>query len=289
MDPGTGLTLLGSAIGGAKVVEKLLGPTADYVGVGLRNWAEKRVHNTSRIFEKAAAKLGDKMEDPGAVPPRVLKEILDEGSYCDDELTAEYFGGVLASSRTGIDRDDRAASYLKLTSELSAYQIRFHYTAYSSWRRLFAGTGLRPTFSEDLGKMWLFLPQSFLVPAMEFAPSEPAGDILMHCTSGLSRLGLLREGHWGNPAHINPLNKKRGWCEVSEWGMCVQPTQFGIDYWLWAVGLGTVNRSSFLDSDLVLPKLPAISIPTSALKLAIEKKPALPAHEPDGDITVILE
>jgi len=271
MDPGTGLTLLGSAIGGAKVIEKLLGPTADYVGVGLLNWAEKRVHNTSRIFEKAASKLGDKMEDPGAVPPRVLKEILDEGSYCDDELTAEYFGGVLASSRTGVDRDDRAASYLKLTSELSAYQIRFHYAVYTSWRMLFAGTDLRPTFGEDLDKMWLFLPESFLTPAMEFVPGEPAGDILMHCTSGLNRLGLLSESHWGNPEHVNPLNKKRGWCEVSEWGMCVQPTQFGIDYWLWAVGLGTVNRTSFLDGDLVLPKLPDIIIPTSAVKLAIEK------------------
>ena len=31
MDPGTGLTILGSAIGGAKLVEKLLGPTADYI------------------------------------------------------------------------------------------------------------------------------------------------------------------------------------------------------------------------------------------------------------------
>ena len=118
MDPATGLTILGSAVGGAKLVEKLLGPTADYVGTGLKNWAEKRVTNASRIFEKAAEKLGSRIDEPGAVPPRVLKEILDEGLYCDDELTAEYFGGVLASSRSSISRDDRAASYLKLTSSL---------------------------------------------------------------------------------------------------------------------------------------------------------------------------
>lgn len=267
MDPGTGLTVLGSAIGGAKVVEKLLGPTADYVGIGLRDWAEKRVQNAGRIFEKATEKLGAKIDEPGAVPPRVLKEILNEGSYCDDELTAEYFGGVLASSRSGIDRDDRAASYLKLTSELSAYQVRFHYVTYTTLRMLFSGSGLRPTFGDDLEKMWLFLPQSFLLPAMDFTRGEPAGDILMHCTSGLSRHDLLNEAHWGNPEHVNSLNKQRKWCDVSEWGMCVRPTQFGIDYWLWAVGLGSINRSRFLDTDIVLPMLPDISVPTNAVKL----------------------
>jgi len=267
MDPGTGLTILGSAVGGAKLVEKLLGPTAEYVGIGLRNWAEKRVMNAGRIFEKAAEKLGDRIDEPGSVPPRVLKEILDEGSYCDDELTAEYFGGVLASSRGGTSRDDRAASYLKLTSELSAYQIRFHYVAYMTWRALFLDSGLRPTFSEDLNKMWLFLPSSFLNIAMDFTSSEPSGDILMHCTSGLKRLDLVDQTHWGNPELVNPLNKQRGWCEVSEWGMCVGPTQFGIDYWLWAVGLGTTSRTRFLDGILKLPKLPDIIVPSGSIKL----------------------
>lgn len=32
IDPGTGLTILGSTIGRAKVVEKILGPTSEYIG-----------------------------------------------------------------------------------------------------------------------------------------------------------------------------------------------------------------------------------------------------------------
>src|SRR5712691_9549047 len=127
MDPGTGLAILGSAAGGAKVVEKILGPTAEYLGAGLKNWTEHRIQNVARIFRKAAGKLGSDNDSPGAVPPRVLKEVLDEGSYSDDELTAEYFGGILASGRSPSGRDDRAASYGRLTSELSTYQIRFHY------------------------------------------------------------------------------------------------------------------------------------------------------------------
>ena len=70
MDPASGLAIVGSAIGGAKVVEKLLGPTAEYGGVGLKNWTERRVHNVSRIFEFAAKALGDRIDSPGAVHPR---------------------------------------------------------------------------------------------------------------------------------------------------------------------------------------------------------------------------
>lgn len=268
MDPGTGLTVLGSAIGGAKLVEKLLGPTADYVGVGLRNWAEKRVTNVGRIFEKAADKLGGKIDDPGSVPPKVLKEVLDEGSYCDDELTAEYFGGVLASSRSGVTRDDRAASYLKVISELSSYQIRFHFIAYALWRQLFVGSGLRPTFAEDLQKMWLFIPYSTLGQAMAFEEQESDDDILMHCTSGLARHDLVEQAHWGSKDHMCKLNKARNWPEVSESGIAIAPTQYGIDLWLWAIGLGQVSRSLFLAPEVALPKLPDLTLPVNIVKLS---------------------
>ncbi|HEX3249643.1 MAG TPA: hypothetical protein VHS05_09455 [Pyrinomonadaceae bacterium] len=244
-----------------------MGPTADYVGIGLQNWAEKRVKNASRIFEKAAQKLGPKIDEPGAVPPRILKDVLQEGSYCDDELTAEYFGGVLASSRSEVPRDDRAATYLKLTSELSTYQIRFHYICYATWRKMFTGSGLRPTFGVDLDKMWIFLPASFLLRAMEFTNAEPAPDILIHCMSGLERHETLRFSHWGSVEHVNPLNAARGWCEVNEYGLCVAPTQFGIDYWLWAIGVGQTSITKFLQDDLTLPRLPEIELSDGPIKL----------------------
>lgn len=107
MEPGTGLAILGSALGGAKLVEKLLGPTAEYIGSGIQSWTEHRVKNVSDIFRNAQEKLGDRIDQPGAIPPRVLKEVLNEGSFCCDPLTAEYFRGVLASSRSPVSRDDR--------------------------------------------------------------------------------------------------------------------------------------------------------------------------------------
>jgi hypothetical protein len=121
MDTATGLTILGGAVGSAKIVEKLLGPTADYIGLGVKTWTEKRVENVGRIFRIAAEKLGSSIEEKGGIPPKVLKGILEEGSFCDDELSANYLGGVLASSRSSAPRDDRGATYIALIGRLSTW------------------------------------------------------------------------------------------------------------------------------------------------------------------------
>lgn len=43
IDPGTGLTILGTAVDGAKVVEKILDPTAEYVGQQLKDRTGKNL------------------------------------------------------------------------------------------------------------------------------------------------------------------------------------------------------------------------------------------------------
>ena len=59
MDENSGLAILGTAIGSAKLIEKVLGPTAEYPGTGLRDFAQHRFDNVKRIFQKANAFLGD--------------------------------------------------------------------------------------------------------------------------------------------------------------------------------------------------------------------------------------
>jgi len=80
-------------------IQKLLGPTADYLGEGLKDFTQKRVEAIGQIFRKAEQRLGQQLESSGEVPPKVLKSILDEGSYCNNPLAIEYFGGILATSR----------------------------------------------------------------------------------------------------------------------------------------------------------------------------------------------
>ena len=42
IDHGTGLTILGGAVGSAKVLEKILGPTSEYLGGQLKEWTLKK-------------------------------------------------------------------------------------------------------------------------------------------------------------------------------------------------------------------------------------------------------
>ena len=214
-------------------LEKLLGPTAAYLGNGLRDLAQKRIENVGRIFKNAQDKLGSKVDQPGEVPPRVLKAVLDEGSFCDDALTAEYFGGVLASSRTEHGRDDRGARVAKILDALSTYQIRTHYLVYSTVKKLFAAAGLSMNM-EDRSKMQIYMPASDYFNAMEFSASEAAQfeQITTHVFFGLHADDLI-EGTWqmGNAESIKKLFPK-----AEQDGIICQPSAIGTELFLWAFG-----------------------------------------------------
>ena len=122
---------------GADLARRVLGPTASYLGDEAKTWAKARVTNIRNIFESAVKKLRADGRAEGSVPPRILKSIIDDGSFCDDAIITEYFGGVLASSKSGISRDDRGVTYLSLISRLSSYQVRAHYIIYQILKNLF--------------------------------------------------------------------------------------------------------------------------------------------------------
>src|SRR5688500_3074157 len=111
MDPTHVAVAVSAYLGLKDLVPKILGPTADYLGGELRTYTEKGASNLRRIVTNAGEKLGDELNKPGQVSPKVLKNVLEEGYFSEDELAAEYFGGVLASSRTTNSRDDRGATF----------------------------------------------------------------------------------------------------------------------------------------------------------------------------------
>jgi hypothetical protein len=72
-----------------------------------------------------------KLDQSGQVNPRVLKNVLDEGRFVEDAVATEYFGGLLASSRTEDGKDDSALPMVTLLRSMSADQIRLHYVIYT--------------------------------------------------------------------------------------------------------------------------------------------------------------
>src|SRR5690349_8312070 len=184
-----------AVLGSAPVVLKIVGPTADYVGGGIRNLVERQVENVEGIFANAARKLGEEgLNRPGAVPPRVLKEVIEEGAFCDDELGAEYFGGILASSKSEVSRDDRGATLASLAGRLSTYQLRCHYLMYAHGRRLLLGSGVSLGRGNDRQKFaQFFMPHETWLRGMDFSDRE-LGEfeiLAAHCGLGLGREDLV--------------------------------------------------------------------------------------------------
>jgi hypothetical protein len=215
-------------------LQKLLGPTAEYLGEGLQEFTKRRLENIGRIFNNAEKKLGDRINTKGEVPPRVLKEVINEGSFWDDELATEYFGGILASSRTELGRDDRGARLAKILDGLSTYQIRTHYLIYSSIKQLFSKSNL-PFNMEGRPKMQVFLPFSGYTPAMDFNESEQQqlSQLLNHIFFGLAAEDLINDSFW----QYGPKdNIKKVYAEAQDGGIVCGPSALGAELFLWAFG-----------------------------------------------------
>ncbi len=228
-------------------IAKLLGPTADYLGEGLRELTRRRVESIGRIFSNASAKLGDQLDAPGQVPPRVLRTIMNEGSYCEDPVAVEYLGGVLASSRTERGRDDRGVRMAGLVDNLSTYQIRTHYLLYSSIAKLFSGSRSSFATDQDRGKMRIFLPMQGYATSMGFSQEEWENpQILSHIWHGLHSDGLI-EGQW---QFGSQQSLKAPFTGAPSDGIVCRPSSLGAELFLWAFGHGHAPLEYLLSTAL---------------------------------------
>ncbi len=61
---------------------------------------------------------------------RVTRDVFWNGAFTDDEVCAEYFGGVFASSRSNDGKDDSAIQFVDTIKSMSSKQLRLHYFIY---------------------------------------------------------------------------------------------------------------------------------------------------------------
>ena len=224
-----------------------MGPTADYLGEELKAFTQRRINNVGKIFSNAEKKLGSRLDSPGQVPPKVLKSVINEGSYSEDPVMLEYFGGVLASSRTEIGRDDRGARLIKILDNLSAYQIRTHYLIYSTIAHLFSNSGKRFGLSEDRAEMEVFLPFETYGNSMEFIQAEwDNPQIFIHIWHGLSSDNLIA-GQWrsGDRETLQKIAK-----DVPGGGIICRPSTLGAELFLWGFGHGDKPLEYVLSGEL---------------------------------------
>ncbi len=216
---------------GAKLINDVCGPTAKYLGKELESYTKVGVSNLQRVFGNAAKRLKASGKTDGVVPPRVLKNVLQEGYFVEDELHASYLGGILASSKSPTSRDDRGVTYSVLLSSLSSYQIRTHYLLYSSILRA-------EQYRWDEMVKWMLRRMGITVAiedeaylrAMEFASDESPGPIIEHVFTGLQKHGLSEKGL----TVVFP--DKRIAKQPTPAFRYFYPTLAGIELFLWGLG-----------------------------------------------------
>lgn len=240
MDIGTGLAVFGSA----KIVERLFGPTADYIGEGMKDWTARRCDNLRRIVATALRRLGQGIDKPGAIPPKALQLLLTEGSYFETDLGVEYYDGVLASSRTPSGFDDRGAAFMQLLARLTNYQLRAHYIFYWVTRQLFLGSD-KHLAGMDRPAMEAFIDHATFRPAMGFrvAEMEEAESLYQHIMFGLAREDLIGEFEYGQRGLMVAKDPRQ------EGGIRFVPSVLGAQLFLWAHGHPRIPADEILSVD----------------------------------------
>ncbi|WP_441000270.1 hypothetical protein [Fodinibius sp. SL11] len=257
MELGTGLAVLGSA----KLIEKILGPTAEYIGEGLKEFTEKRVNNIKRIFSIAREQLGERIEEEGQVPPRVLKGVLEEGSFVEDELSAQYFGGVLAASRSKYKNDDRGTSFISLITKLSSYQLHLHFILYSLLKKQFRDKRLNIASSKHRRKLRMYIDLFSLENSLQISSDQQFDTILQHSAFGLNRETLIEGFAFGTPENLLDYYPEPENTELDSKSFVFTPSAFGVELFLWAHGEANTPLDWFLSNTVDLQSVENIELP----------------------------
>jgi hypothetical protein len=218
--------------------ERVLGPTADVLGGALAQYTEARITNLQRIGQRAESKTEGR--ELGQIHPRVAHRIIEEGSYADDEIMAEYLSGVLAAGRNGQDQNDDAVSWAALIAQMSSKQLRAHFLFYREWALRLHGQKIALGKGAVRGANALEIEYDDLVVALGLP--EGAEDDVVRILGALDRSGLIRQYRSG-PVEDDPeADFPDDWSGYVR----VEMTISGLELYGWALG-EVVTALGFLD------------------------------------------
>jgi len=123
------------SVPGEWATKKILEPVLGEVGSDIKDlYAISRDH-AKKIILKAYEKITIK-KDGKKANLRVARDVFWNGSFSDESICVEYFGGILASSRSEDGKDDNGIHYTDVIKSLSSKQLQMHYVIYNSLNKL---------------------------------------------------------------------------------------------------------------------------------------------------------
>lgn len=112
--------------GAAAFLSRICLPAAEEFGLLLRDRVRAwRASNIAAITKRAQEKLDQEgAGDDVHAHPRLVSNILEEGSWNDDSVVQDLWGGLLSSSCTEEGDDDSNLIFVALLSDLTKLQVR---------------------------------------------------------------------------------------------------------------------------------------------------------------------
>lgn len=219
---------------------KILGPTADHYGNELKTYitSGQASQNVNNILDKAGKKLGSAIEEVGEVPARVLKDLIFEGSFCEDDVEAEYRAGIIASSRSTSTNSD-SEPFLSLVNRLSSLELRLHFILYSALKLSVFDSEISPLKEPDLRKIRIFLDLEI------FTRTFKETNRSLNRLHILSNEGLIAS-RWasGDAEHMSKHTR----CKLENGGVLFSPTPLGCLLFLYANGQGQLPPTKFFNN-----------------------------------------
>lgn len=267
-DPVTGAVVLAKAMGSeqpeavraaGRLLTRLLGPSVDEFGAALARSVAYRTRNFGKIASRADAK--SRGNRGGIVNTRAAFVMLEDGCLCDDELMAEYLGGVLAGARTPTGQDDRAVSWIKLISGLSALTIKAHYLLYREW-----AVRLHGRVDLNLGLAQVASRATLDVDLVEFEQRlSTDGSMYFGEATDHALLALLAASLLGPQAACGPREQVAPGSPFEK-VLRVEPSMRGCELYGWAQGLSGVHGEQFtakaeaFDTEPSIPRLEKVAL-----------------------------
>lgn len=116
------------------------------------------VKGRNKIVESAVKKIPNP-EDGKKVNIRAARDVLWNGAITEDEVCAEYFGGMLAAARSDDGKDDAVVHYVDTIKAMSSKQLELHYVVYKAWHNMLLARGatINVGLSQDIDSQHIFL------------------------------------------------------------------------------------------------------------------------------------
>lgn len=153
--PGEEVVITAAIAVGGYVGTKLFGTALATMGDDIN---KLYVNGRDRIVDVATKKV-ENPDDEKKVNLRAARDVLWNGAITDDEVCAEYFGGMLAAARSEDGKDDGVVHYVDTIKAMSARQLELHYVIYSAWQVLLnqSAKPINVALSSDVQAQHIFM------------------------------------------------------------------------------------------------------------------------------------